>query len=131
MRVRNDINTARQRLIEQALRRRGLPLRGRERATQLVFAACFLVAATAFALFGEADRELDPLLALAFLGAYALLAGAEFSSGAGYLVPTQVVVVPMLLLLPTPVVPLLVAAATLLTSCAQAALGRLDRARTR
>ena len=50
----------------------------------------------------------DPI-ALAFLVAYAAADRIEFSTGAGYAVPTQLVFVPMLLLLPTPLVPLLVA----------------------
>ena len=41
---------------------------------------------------------------------YAVVARVEFSGGAAYAVPTQIVFVPMLLLLPTPLVPLLVAA---------------------
>jgi putative nucleotidyltransferase with HDIG domain len=43
--------------------------------------------------------------------AYAVADRIEFSSGTGYCVPTQLVFVPMMLLLPTPLVPLLVAAA--------------------
>ena len=47
--------------------------------------------------------------------AYAIVARVEFSAGAGTVVPTQVVFVPLLLLLPTPLVPLLVACALVLT----------------
>ena len=61
--------------------------------------------------------------------AYALVGRAEFPSGAGFAVPTQVVFVPMLLLLPTPIVPLLVALALVLTSTANALRGRLARDR--
>ena len=53
------------------------------------------------ALVGRARRSSSPTLA----------ARIEFSIGAGYAVPTQLVLVPMLLLLPTPLVPLLVGAA--------------------
>ena len=42
---------------------------------------------------------------------YAVVARVEVWGGTGYAVPTQIVFVPMLLLLPTPLVPLLVAAA--------------------
>src|SRR5215218_4932903 len=64
-----------------------------------------------------ADRSLSPGLAVALVAAYAVVARAEFPSGAGYAVPTQVVFVPMLLGLPTPTVPLLIAVALILSSC--------------
>ena len=54
------------------------------------------------------------MLAAALVAAYALVARAEFPAGAGFAVPTQIVLVPMLLLLPTPSVPLLVALALIL-----------------
>jgi HD-GYP domain-containing protein (c-di-GMP phosphodiesterase class II) len=120
-----EISRARQRLIEQALRRQRLPLRGRERAGHLAFALGFLVAAIAFAALAPAERELDIGLAVAFVLAYAVLASAEFSSGAGYFMPTQVIVVPMLLLLPTPLVPLLVAAGYALKLGSRAVRGGL------
>jgi HD-GYP domain-containing protein (c-di-GMP phosphodiesterase class II) len=129
MRLRSEISATGQRLIEQALRRRRMPLRGRERRVQAGFAGAFLVAAAALAVLGSAERDLDVVFALVLVAGYAVLASAEFSSGAGYLVPTQVVVVPMLLLLPTPLVPLLVAAATVLTTGVQAARGRVARGR--
>jgi putative nucleotidyltransferase with HDIG domain len=72
---------------------------------------------------------LDPLLALALVGVYVLLAGAEFPSGAGVVIPTQVLFVPMLLLLPTPSVPLLVALALLLRASIEAARGTAARER--
>jgi HD-GYP domain-containing protein (c-di-GMP phosphodiesterase class II) len=112
-------------LLAAGLERRGHDLARRERLGHGLFAAGFLVAATAFAILAPADRELDVGLAVAMVAAYAVLAGAEFSTGAGYAVPTQVVFVPMLLLLPTPLVPLLVAAGALLTSGLQVARGRL------
>src|SRR5215210_1459778 len=55
--------------------------------------------------------------AVLFLAAYAVVARAEFPSGAGYALPTQVVFVPMLLLLSTPTVPLLIAVGLILSSC--------------
>jgi putative nucleotidyltransferase with HDIG domain len=63
------------------------------------------------------------------VAAYAFVARAEFPTGAGYTVPTQVILVPMLLLLPTPTVPLLVALALLLTTLADSLRGRVARER--
>jgi putative nucleotidyltransferase with HDIG domain len=58
-------------------------------------------------------RELDPWLALGLMAAHVLSPRVRFYIGAGYTVPTQVVLVPMLFLLPTPLVPALVALAQL------------------
>ena len=69
------------------------------------------------------------MLAVALVAAYALVARAEFSTGAGFAVPTQIVLVPMLLLLPTPSVPLLVALALVLTTCVDALRGDVSRDR--
>ena len=68
-------------------------------------------------------------LAVALVAAYALVARAEFPAGAGFAVPTQVVLVPMLLLLPTPTVPLLVALALIITTLIDALRGRVARDR--
>lgn len=114
-----------ERLLAASLERRGHHLARRERLGHGLFAAGFLVAATAFAILAPADRELSVGVAVAMVAAYAVLAGAEFSTGAGYAVPTQVVVVPMLLLLPTPLVPLLVSAGAVVASGVQVARGRL------
>jgi putative nucleotidyltransferase with HDIG domain len=92
----------------------------RERATYAGFGAGFLVVAVALAVLAPAARDFDPLLAALLVVAYAVVARVEFAAGAGIVVPTQVVFLPMLLLLPTPLVPLLVAAALVLTDLAQA-----------
>jgi putative nucleotidyltransferase with HDIG domain len=124
-----EITLGAQRLLEVARARRRGGLLVREQLGEAVFASTFLAAAILFAQLAPADRHLSPLFAAALVVAYALLAQAEFPSGAGLSVPTQIVFVPMLLLLPTPMVPLLVALALLLASCAQAYRGHLDRER--
>ena len=95
------------------------PLRGRERVTEAVSAAAFLVAAVAMAVLLPADRAFDAPLALALVAAYALLAHVRFPIGYGFTVPTQIVLVPMLFLLPLGSVPLLVAAGMVLGSTAE------------
>jgi putative nucleotidyltransferase with HDIG domain len=112
-------------LIAASLERRNRDMVRRERFGHGLFAVGFLTAAGLFAALAPAERAFSPGLALALVLTYAVLASAEFSTGAGYAVPTQVVFVPMLLLAPTPLVPLLVAAGALVTSAAQVALGRL------
>ena len=111
--------------IAASLERRNRELARRERLGHGLFAAGFLIVAGLFAALAPAERDVSIGLAIAVVLAYAVLASAEFSTGAGYVVPTQVVFVPMLLLLPTPLVPLLVAAGALITSGVQVARGTL------
>jgi HD-GYP domain-containing protein (c-di-GMP phosphodiesterase class II) len=109
----------------RALRRPGI----RETFGSALFAALMLIGAVVLATRASAARELDVPLALGFTLALAILARVEFSAGAGYAVATQAVFVPMLLLLPTPVVPLLGALAFLLSSLVDALRGRSALAR--
>ena len=109
--ARTQISLTALRLHEQKSARRRVRLRGRERVSEAMLGACFVAVAVPLALFAEAERTLSVGLAVAMVAAYALIAAPGFSTGAVLAVPTQVVFVPMLLLLPTPVVPLLVALA--------------------
>jgi HD-GYP domain-containing protein (c-di-GMP phosphodiesterase class II) len=89
-----------------------------------VFALAFLVAAGALAVLLPEGRTVSPAIAAAMVLALAVAARVEFSAGACYAVPTQVVFVPMLLLLPTPLVPLLTGLALLLAGLADGVRGR-------
>jgi HD-GYP domain-containing protein (c-di-GMP phosphodiesterase class II) len=120
--MRPDAGTER-RLDEGAARRRG-GLDGREAVGAALLAACFPAAALALALLADGDRPFSWPLAALFVAAYAVVAGIEFQTGSGYTVPTQLVFVPMLLLLPTPLVPLLVALALVAATLVQALTGR-------
>ena len=100
-----------ERLIADTRERTRARLARRERRAHLAFSAAFLVVAVALAVLAPWSRELDAGLAIALTIAYAVVARVEFAAGAGIVVPTQLVFVPMLLLLPTPLVPLLVAVA--------------------
>jgi putative nucleotidyltransferase with HDIG domain len=129
MALQTEISLGSQRLIEGGITRRPERMLAREQVADGAFALAFLVAAVALVFLAPASRELSPLLAAALVGAYALVARAEFFVGAGFAVPTQVVLVPMLLLLPTPSVPLLVALALVLTTCVDASRGDVSRDR--
>jgi putative nucleotidyltransferase with HDIG domain len=109
-----------ERLLEESFERRAQKLDRRERLGNRFFAGGFLVAAIALVVLAPADRPFSPVHALAFVGALAAVARVELWGGSGYFVPTQIIVVPMLLLLPTPVVPLLVAAGLVLARCSRA-----------
>jgi HD-GYP domain-containing protein (c-di-GMP phosphodiesterase class II) len=81
---------------------------GRERAVEHVVGAAFLVTALVMAAFVDSPRSLEilPLAVLAL--AYVIACQARFDIADGYTVPTELVLVPMLFLLPTPIVPLVV-----------------------
>ena len=89
-------------------------LRGRELAAESVTAAAFLALAGALAVVLPAERAFDAPLAATLVVTYALLARVHFPVGYGFTIPTQLVLVPMLFLVPLGAVPLLVAAGMVL-----------------
>jgi putative nucleotidyltransferase with HDIG domain len=119
-----------QRLLEQADEAPPEPLSRRQRLIEWTSAVVFLAVALGMALLLDADRAFDPPVAITLVGAYALASRIRFSDGAGYTVPTQLVFVPMLFLLPTPAVPLFVAAGTVIGNLPEYLTRRthLDRA---
>jgi putative nucleotidyltransferase with HDIG domain len=91
-----------------------LRAQGAERLVEAALACGFLVVALAMALLLSSPRSLDvPTLAI-LMGAYVVCSRAKFDIADGHTVPTELVLVPMLFLLPTPAVPLAVAGADLL-----------------
>jgi HD-GYP domain-containing protein (c-di-GMP phosphodiesterase class II) len=103
-----------QRLIAEAQANRPRALLNRERRVELAVAVAFLATAIPMATLLAPQRSLNPELAVALVLVYALVARVEFQTGPGWALPTQLVFVPMLFLLPTPAVPLFVAAGLLL-----------------
>lgn len=82
----------------------------RELVAQSLVASLFLVAAGLLVGLGvDGDVKIVDLLLLVL--AAALLGRLEFEVGAGYTVPTQLIFIPMLFVLPPAIVPLAVAAA--------------------
>ena len=104
----HDLSPALERLMEKARTRRHARVLGPELRGEVVAVVGFLAVAVALAYAGVAERPLDVPLALCLVGAYALLASTDFRTGTGVVLPTEIMFVPMLLLLPTPLVPLLV-----------------------
>jgi putative nucleotidyltransferase with HDIG domain len=117
------LDVATEQRIEESLERRHHQLDRRERLGTLAFASAFVAAALALALTAAPAREFSLPLAIVFVIAYVLADKIEFSTGAGYAVPTQLVFVPMLLLLPTPLVPAMVGLALVISSAWDAAHG--------
>src|SRR2546428_837835 len=97
-------------LLEDARRRRRASLAGRERPTRWATAVVFVAAAVSFAVFAPAGRDTSRLLVGVLTLSYAVASRVQFEIGAGYALPTEVVVVPMLFALPARAVPLCVAA---------------------
>src|SRR3954452_4265858 len=95
-------------------------LERRERVAEVTLAGATLLAAIALAVLGPKGRPFDPWLAGALVIACAIAYRVRFHDGAGYAIPTQLVLVPMLLLLPPATVPLLMAAAMILSNLERA-----------
>jgi HD-GYP domain-containing protein (c-di-GMP phosphodiesterase class II) len=96
---------------------------GRELVVERGAGAAFLLTALAMALFLDSPRSLE-LSTLAVLGlAYVASCRAKFDIADGYTVPTELVLVPMLFLLPTPLVPLVVALSWVAARLVDAASG--------
>ncbi|HEX5527431.1 MAG TPA: HD-GYP domain-containing protein [Solirubrobacterales bacterium] len=81
---------------------------GRERRVEYGAAFAFIATALAMALFLDSPRGLDETTLAVLVVAYVIACRARFDIADGFTVPTELVLVPMLFLLPTPVVPLIV-----------------------
>src|ERR671930_79816 len=99
-----------EKLLVEARSRARTRLMGRERWTSFALGGGFLAAAFAMAVLLRWQGPFEPATAALLVLTLALVSRIEFEVGTGSVVPTQVVLVPMLLLLPAPVVPLCVAA---------------------
>ena len=86
----------------------------RERTVVAVFAALYCIAAVLIAALVPSERDVSPLLIAALLLGHAAVSQVRFEFGMGFVVPEQLIVVPMLLLCPLPYVPILIAAAGVL-----------------
>src|SRR5690348_1774745 len=96
-------------LLRQGKPQHAQPLGRRDLLVEFAFGGTFLAVAVAMALGLDADRDWDAGQAVVLCLLFALAIRLNFDVGAGYTSPVQLVFVPMLLLLPTPWVPLLVA----------------------
>src|SRR4051794_31537607 len=112
------------RLLEESWDRRTRRLPRRELVTEIAFALGFVVAAGGLLVLDGATTGFDLATAAVLVGLYAILAGVEFPVGAGNVLPTQLVLIPMLMLAPPGAVPLLVAAGLLLARLSDWIRGR-------
>jgi len=86
----------------------------RERAVIYASAALFACAAAAVFTLLPDQRSAEPLVLVGLTAGYALVSRVRFEFGSGYVVPEQLVFVPVLALVPLIWVPLVVVAAGLL-----------------
>jgi diguanylate cyclase (GGDEF)-like protein len=116
-----------ERLLEDSWEHRGERASRRELTVEAVAAGGFLLVAIPLAIPALLLHPIDPLVIGLLVGLYALVAGAiRFPIGAGYMVPSYLILVPMLLLLPPATVPLFVALALVLASVVRWAAGRVS-----
>lgn len=112
-------------LIEDARARAPERLGARDFRAALVGALAFLAVAAPFAFLTPSDRATSPGVFVLLVLAYALAARVEFEVGPGFAVPTEIVFVPMLFLLPVGVVPLCVALGFVLCAAVDVVRGKV------
>ena len=115
-----------ERLLEDSWQTRSRRMGGWELIVETAAALLFLGCAVPLALASFASHHVNPLLAAVLVGMYALCSRMiKFPIGAGYVVPSYLVLVPMLLLLPPGIVPLLTAGGLMLGTLGQVAARRV------
>ena len=112
-------------LIEQTRQNVARRLVDRDFHASLLLGVAFLVTALMLAFTVDSARSSDPLTILLLVAGYALASRVDFEIGTGYACPTQLVLVPMLFVLPAGIVPIAVAAGIVLGSLTQYARGSL------
>jgi HD-GYP domain-containing protein (c-di-GMP phosphodiesterase class II) len=102
-------------LVGQARELRARRMDVRERQFDGMSAIVFLVAAVAIAIFLPSERAFDPWMAAGLGVAYALVRQVRFEFGEAYNSPVELVFVAMWVLLPLNIIPLVIAAAMVLS----------------
>jgi HD-GYP domain-containing protein (c-di-GMP phosphodiesterase class II) len=118
-----------QRVIEERRARRLQSLARRELLAILLFAAGFLAVAAALPEALPSERSPGALAIAVLILAYAAAFRVDFEIGTGSAVPTELILVPMLFVLPVGLVPLAVAAGIVIASLDESARGSLRLAR--
>jgi diguanylate cyclase (GGDEF)-like protein len=116
-----------ERLLEDSWQTRSRRVGGRELAVESGATVLFLCCAIPLAIPAFSSPALDPWLAAVLVGMYALASRMiKFPIGAGYVVPSYLVLVPMLLLEPPALAPLLTALGLVLGTFGQMTVKRAD-----
>jgi diguanylate cyclase (GGDEF)-like protein len=120
--------SATERLLEGSWERRERRASERELSVEAGAAVLFALACGGL-LSAGGSVGLRHGVAVLLIAVYAVVARIEFPVGTGYVVPSQLILIPMLVLLPPAVVPLAVAVGLLGGSLVDCALGRLPSRR--
>jgi HD-GYP domain-containing protein (c-di-GMP phosphodiesterase class II) len=105
--------------------RKSRRLLGRDLLSAVVIGGAFLVAAALVLALLPQHRPFAPWLLVVLVAAYAAASRVEFAVGSGFAIPTVLVLVPMLFVLPLRVVPLCVASGLILRDVPEVARGKL------
>jgi HD-GYP domain-containing protein (c-di-GMP phosphodiesterase class II) len=116
--------------IEAQRARQTAPLPRADRVLAGVLGGGFLAVAVPLSLLLPSARSPSTVVVLGLIAAYAAAFRLDFEVGAGFAVPTQLVLVPMLFILPLGVVPICVAGAILLARVIDGARRALHVERT-
>ena len=116
-------------LVGEARKRRPQRMPPRERVVMNASAAAYLAVAVAIAVFLPSERDADPLLMAGLVVGYVLVSQVRFEFGGYYVVPEQLMLVPMLVLAPLPAVPLLAGGASVLAMGSDIVRGSAHRDR--
>ncbi len=100
-------------LVAEARARKGHRVRSRELATEAVLGTAFVASAAGMAAGLHWDRPLSVGALLIWLVAYIVASRVPFEVGDGFAVPTEIVFVAGLFVLPVPLVPAIVGGASL------------------
>src|ERR671915_2268808 len=103
-----------ERMVGEARVRRARQLPKREAIVRGVSGTAFFLVAVFLAAALPSERGTDTLVVFALIAAYALVSRVRFEFGDTYVVPEQLIFVPMLALAPLPLVPAMVAAGAVL-----------------
>jgi len=121
-------DSATERLLERSWEGRARQASERELLVDAVAGALFVIVAGALLLAGggmHLHGGAGAGTAALLIAVYALVARIEFPVGAGYVVPTQLVLVPMLLVLPPAAVPAAVGVGMVLGNAVDCVFGRV------
>jgi diguanylate cyclase (GGDEF)-like protein len=120
----DESQSATERLLETSWEARERRASQRELVVEASAAGLF-VAAAAIQILTGGTAGLRPQVAVLLVVVYAVVGRIEFPVGAGFVVPTQLILVPMLLMLPPAVVPAAVAIGLVSGNAVECTLGRV------
>jgi len=121
--------TVTERLLEDSWEARARRASRRELAVESAAGALFLAAAASLLAVSGAAEDVRLEVAALLVALYALVARIEFPVGTGHVVPTQLVLIPMLVVLPPAAVPFAVVVGLLVPTVIDWALGRVPARR--